>query len=315
LQEYRIYQDEGPLFRWETHCGFGVQQAGRCFIYHDLLILGPCSHEEVGYLKREFLDRLEKLEPWNKTKHYCFASELLEVVSGRSLDQKFMDWVYSSFGTSSNDAEPTMEGDPGTYRLDKYQITVAPNGEITWRMIERADRVLSGRCRIQSGVLFLGAEDQKRKGANDSEYSEKLDALLRWNRTRIWCRSLALRRCHPVPQDVKPPASRHNVVRARESSHANGKRWPIYEEQLRSRIRSLWPRSFKANNFSWSDSGSHLASRFRKQSWRLIGKGKFWLISLIFFVVAGLFVGLTLSLHSAKENLHRTHFFGKHHHK
>jgi hypothetical protein len=315
LREYRIYQNEGPPFWWETHCGFGMQRTGMYFIYHDLLILGPCGREGVGYLKREFLDRLEKLEPWNKTKHYCFASELLDVVSGRSLDKNFMDWVYSSLSTSSNDAEPAMEGDPGTYRLDKYQITVAPNGEITWRTIERVDRVLSGQCRIQSGVLFLGAEGQERTGANDKEYSEKLDALPRWNRTRIWSRSLALRPCHPLPQNLKPPASPPKNVRTEGSGHADDKRRPFYEEQLQSRIRSLWPRLFKASKFSWSDSGSHLVSRFGKQSCRLFRQGKFWLISLILFVVAGLFIGLTLGLHSVKENLHRTHFFGKHYHK
>jgi hypothetical protein len=315
LTEYRIYQDEGPLFWWETHCGFGVQQVGMCFIYHDLLILGPCSREEVGYLKREFLDRQEELEPWNKTKYYCFASELLDVVSGRSLDHNFVDWVYSPLGTSSDDAQPAMEGDPDNYRLDKYQITVAPNGEITWQMIGRMDRLLSGQCLIQSEVLFLGAEDQERKGWNAKEYSEKLDALARWNRTRIWSRSFALRPCHRLPQDLKPPASSRKIVRTEESGRADDKRRPFYKEQLRSRIRRLWPRLFKASKFSWSDSGSHLASRFRKQSCRLFRQGKFWLIWLIFFVVAGLFVGLTLGLHSAKENLHRTHFFGKHHHK
>jgi hypothetical protein len=315
LREYRIYQDEGPLYWWETHCGFSVQRTGMCFIYRDLLILGPCSREEVGYLKREFLERLEKLEPWYRTKYHCFASELLDVVSGRSLDHNFVDWVYSSLGTSSDDAGPAMGGDPGTYRLDKYQITVAPNGEITWQMIGRMDRLLSGRCLIQSDVLFLGAEDQEREGGNTRGYSEKLDALPPWNRTRIWSRSLALRVCHPLPRDLKPPASRHKIVRTEESGRADDKQRPFYEEQLRSRIRSLLPRLFKASKFSRSDSGSHLASRFGKQSCRLLRQGKFWLISLIFFVVAGLFVGLALGLHSVKENLHRTHFFGKHHHK
>jgi len=71
LNEYRIIEHVNGLLEWETHYGFGAQQHGTCFIYNDILIIGPCSHEEVGYLKGEFLDRIEKLPFWNKTESYC----------------------------------------------------------------------------------------------------------------------------------------------------------------------------------------------------------------------------------------------------
>src|SRR5512143_3333705 len=91
LKQYRIIQDENCLLWWEMHYGFGVQRQGMCFIHNDILIIGPCTREEIGYLKREFLDGLEKLPLWNKTKYYCFASELLDVASGRSLNHYFLD--------------------------------------------------------------------------------------------------------------------------------------------------------------------------------------------------------------------------------
>jgi hypothetical protein len=290
LREYRIYQEGNGLFWWETHCGFGVQRRGMCFIWHDILILGPCSHEEIGYLKGEYLYRLEKLASWNKTKYYCFASELLDVISGRSLDHNFMSWMYSSVSTGRNGAGPILERDSGTFRLDKYQITATPNGDITWQAYGRMNRVLSGQCSIQSGVLFIGAEEQDKEGANKEECFKKQYTLPRWDKTRIWSRSLALQPCHPLQHEAKPHAALHKIVSAWESNYAKEKHPLIYEEQLQSQIRSLWPSRFKANMCSWSRSRLHLAFRFGKQLWPIFKKAKFWSISLIFFVMAGLFI-------------------------
>lgn len=37
----------------------------------DFLILGPTGVEEPGFLKTEFVEHLEKLPAWTKTRYYC----------------------------------------------------------------------------------------------------------------------------------------------------------------------------------------------------------------------------------------------------
>lgn len=315
LNEYCIDLDENGLLRWETHYGFGVQRRGMCFIYHDILIIGPCNDEEIGYLKGEFLDRLEKLLPWNKTRHYCFASELLDVVSGRTLDHNFMDWMHSSASIGRNCESPIRDRDPGIFRLDKYRITVATGGEMTWEACGKMNRVLSGQCNIQSGLLFLGAQEHEKKNASKEEFFKTLDSLPLWDRTKIWSPSPVLRACHPSQQEGNLLATGPKGMGARESGHADEKHPVRYKRQPGSQLGTLWPSRFKASELSWSCSKLHLAFRFGKQSCRLFRKAIFWSISLIFFVIAGLLLGLRLGLHSVKESLHRIHFSEKHHHK
>ena len=315
LNEFRIIEDENGLLWWETHYGFGVQRRGMCFIHNDILIIGPCTHEEIGYLKGEFLDLLEKLPLWHKTKHYCFASELLDVASGRSLDQDFLDRISFSVSIGSNRAGPIADGDPGAFRLGNYQITVTPNGEIAWQTHAGVDRVIAGQCTNQSGVLFIGSEEQEKERASKEDFFRKLDTLPRWDRTKIWSRCLALRPCHPFHQEAKPPAARHKDLGPWESDHANEKHPLIYKQQLRSEVRSSFPYRFRSCKFSWSRSHLHLPFRFGKQSWCLLRKVTFWSISLILLVIARLLVRLILSLHSVKDRLHRFHSSEEHHHK
>jgi hypothetical protein len=315
LNEYRINSGENGLLWWETHHGFGTQRRGMCFMYHDTLILGPCSHEEIGYLKGEYLDRLEKLPPWSKTKHYCFASELLDVVSGLSLDRNFMDWVYSSVSIGSHGAGPILDGDPGTFRLDKYQITVAPNGDMTWQACGRMNRVLSGPSSIQSGVLFIAAEEQEKERASKEDFFKKLDTMPQWDRTRVWSRCLVLRPCHPFQQEAKPPVARHKDVREWGSDQAEEKHPLMDKQQLRDRVRRSLPSRVKSCKLSWSRSPLSLAFRFEKPLGRLLRKVTFWSTSLILMVIARLLAVLTRTLHSVKERLHRIQFSIKHHHK
>jgi hypothetical protein len=315
LNEYRIDLDENGLLGWETHYGFGVQRRGMCFIYHDILIIGPCSYEEIGYLKGEFIDRLEKLLPWNKTRHYCFASELLDVVSGRSLDHNFMDWMHSSVSIGCNCESPIRDGDPGAFRLDKHRITVATGGEMTWEACGKMNRVLSGRCNIQSGLLLLGAQEHEEEKASKEEFFKTLDSLPLWDRTRIWSPSPVLRACHPSQQEGNLLATGPQGMGARESGHADEKPPVTYKRQPGSQLRSLWPSRFKASELSWPRSMLPLAFRFGKQSCGLFSKAICWSISLIFFAITGLLLGLRLGLHSLKESLHRIRSSEKHHHK
>jgi hypothetical protein len=316
LNEYRIIEDENGLLWWETHYGFGVQRGGMCFTHNDILIIGPYSHEEIGYLKGEFLDRLEKLPLWNKTKHYCFASELLDVASGRSLDQNFLDRIFCPASIGSNHAGPVLDGDPGTFRLEKYQITVATNGQVIWQAYGGMNRVFAGQCRIQSGVLFMGPEEQEKEEDCKGDFFKKLDTLPQWDRTRIWSRGLALRPCQASQQEVRPPASSDKDAWTRQGDHAINEK-PAMEctQRLGSQIRSLFPSSFKSRKLSLPRLHLPLVFRLGKPSWHPFGKAKFRFIWIILLVFGGLLLGLILSLHSVKDRLHRFHSSEEHHNK
>jgi len=287
-----------------------------CFIHKDILIIGPCSREEIGYLKGEFLDRLEKLPLWNKTKYYCFASELLDVASGRSLDQDFLNRMSFSASIGSNRAGPILDRDPGTFRLEKYQITVATDGQVTWQWYGGMNKMLVGQCRIQSGVLFIGPEEQEKEEDIKGEFFKKLDTLPQWDRTRIWSRCLALRPCQVSQQEGRPPATSDNDAWTRQGDHVMNEK-PAMEctQRLGSQIRSLFPSSFKSRNLSLPRLHLPLVFRLGKPSWHLFGKAKFRFIWIIPLVFGGLLLGLILSLHSVKDRLHRFHSSEEHHHK
>jgi hypothetical protein len=131
IGEYRITEYEKGSLWWEAHHGFGVQRSGKCFVHDDILIIGQCIHEEIGYLKGEFLDHLEKLPTWKKTRYYCFAFELLDVGTGRNLKEDVLEQMLSSGNINRAGPEADMNDVPRTYRLDKYQITLAANGELS----------------------------------------------------------------------------------------------------------------------------------------------------------------------------------------
>ena len=76
LGRYKIVESPGGGLWWESHFGFGSAQTGRCFVDGNILIIGARDGEKSGYLKREFMEHLVKLPPWEKTKYYCLSHAL-----------------------------------------------------------------------------------------------------------------------------------------------------------------------------------------------------------------------------------------------
>lgn len=288
-----------------------------CFIHNDILIIGPCSHEEIGYLKGEFLDLIEKLPLWDKTKLHCFASELFNVASGRSLDENFVDRMSFTIAIGSNRTGSILDGGSGTFRLGRYQINVATNGQVRWQAYGSMNRVLCGHCSLQSGVLFIGPEDQEEEKGSREDFVRKLEKLPQWDRTKIWSHSLALRRCQAWPHKAPPAAV---IEKDTWGQQGGGRDHIIYvkpdmerTQRLGGQFRSAWAARFKAAKISLSRLHLPLVFRSRKRSWHLSRRVNFRLIWLILLVMAGLLLGLILSLHSLKERFHRFHSSEKHH--
>ena len=71
LAEYKIIENVYGDLSWECHFGLGTLKNGKCFINGDILYFKPSDNTGPGFLKGEFLDHLNRLPKWQKTKYYC----------------------------------------------------------------------------------------------------------------------------------------------------------------------------------------------------------------------------------------------------
>jgi hypothetical protein len=183
LNEYVIIEHGGISLSWVSHTAIGAELNGRCFIIGNILLIGPKEHEEAGFLKLEFHERLMKLPPWAKTTFYCFASSIRKVNTGKSIisDLEENPHIHKKF----NEAVNTIG--PGVFRLGRYKITVDQNNIITWQTIGEAGKIISGKCFIESGILFIGPKENKsenEQSRRDFFTGQKL--LEKWDKTFAW---------------------------------------------------------------------------------------------------------------------------------
>ena len=82
LGEYKIIENKHGDLWWEAHIGLGSLKSGKCFIHEDILFIKPTDSTGSGFLTGEFLDHLNKLPKWGKTKYYCAIYKIYECKSG-----------------------------------------------------------------------------------------------------------------------------------------------------------------------------------------------------------------------------------------
>ena len=84
-----------------------------------------------------------------------------------------------------------------SYRLAHYKIRENVDGSLWWESYAGFARTQSGRCFIESDVLFFEpAMDVSEPGLLIMEYNEALDALPQWAKTSHYCTNYSLRFCH-----------------------------------------------------------------------------------------------------------------------
>jgi len=84
-----------------------------------------------------------------------------------------------------------------SYRLAHYNIIVNIDGSLWWESYAGFARAQSGRCFIESNVLFFEpAIDVSEPGFLIMEYNEALDKLPPWTKTSYYCTHYTLRSCH-----------------------------------------------------------------------------------------------------------------------
>ena len=295
LGEYQITEYENGLFQWTTNVHFGVQRSGRCFILGNVLIIGHWNHEEIGYFKLEFFEQLQKMPAWNKTRYYCFASELLDVATGKSLTNDFLE--KSLIGIHSDDLKSVLTLNPGTFRIGRYQITVTDNLEVLWQTYEGLFRIVGGRCVIESDVLFIGSKEYDEEEQHKREFLKKLNQLPKWDKTMAWCRSMVLRECLHQQKEEKTAFSIQSYKK-QEDYVFDTKPSTTFSTRQEEKPKRVSVSYYKCKEKIW-DCILGLRGRLK------------YLIPLL---VVGFLLGLII-LYSMEKELHESHWNKEHHHK
>jgi hypothetical protein len=206
LAEYKVIENELGDFWWETHFGFGSLRIGKCFINGNILFIKQSDSTEPGFLIGEFLDHLNKLPKWEKTKYYCTNYKIYECKS--VLKTTCFDRFNSQMKTETalRKIEPTQtkivniryrssKGNittHGSYKLGRYEIIEKNNGQLFWKTHGGLRGLISGRCYIEGNILILERGKKDLSNTSKREFIQQLIRLPDWKRTDCFCTSCTL---------------------------------------------------------------------------------------------------------------------------
>ena len=210
LNEYRISEFADGRLWWDIHSGFGVQTGGPCYVCGNILLMGARCNEENGFLKLEFFNKLKKLSLWNRTRYYCFAFALLDVATGRNISEAKIQQMVSLSSKASAGSKALIIDNLYTFRLGQYQISIAPDGGMSWKACGGMNHMVGGPVLIESDVLFIGPRKYDGPQQRKREFLHTLHALPKWDRTAFWCRSLALKPVLPSGKKKMPFSPQKN---------------------------------------------------------------------------------------------------------
>jgi hypothetical protein len=206
LAAYKIIENEHGDLWWEIHTGLGSLKSGKCFINGDILFTKPSDSIGPGFLKGEFLDHLNKLPKWEKTKYYCASYKIYKCISGgRKPNFEEMNSrlhkeaiLRKNGSTQKKVAETTPKAarvdktEHISYRLRRYEIIEKNNGQLLWKSHRGLGSIKKGRCHINGTILFLEPGETKKVSPVKEASVQRLFGLPDWERTKYFCNSYAI---------------------------------------------------------------------------------------------------------------------------
>jgi len=238
LNEYQISELADRRLWWTSHSGFAIQIGGPCYICGNVLLMGDRCSEENGFMKSEFLDYLKKLPLWNRTRYYCFSSALMDTATGRHLDEERLQQLAHPRNATGSDA--IITGKSEKLQLGRYQISIAIEGDITWKSYAGMNQIVGGPVLIESDILFIGPKLCDTPEESKREFLRTLQSLPKWNQTTILCRSIALK---PVITDKKK-----SVHAAVESARTPRQAERYFRNHQREYAQQIWSQITAYNN-------------------------------------------------------------------
>jgi hypothetical protein len=206
LAEFKITENQHGDLWWEMHIGLGSLKIGKCFINGDILFIKPSDSTGPGFLKGEFLDHLNKLPKWEKTKYYCASYKIYECQSIRR--EQLFDGVKSRLHGETilrkseliqkeitKAARKSVKVDTKKhipYKLQRYEIIEKNNGQFFWKSYGGLGSLKKGRCCIKGNILFLEPGKTELSDHRKKEFLQQLNRLPDWERTKYFCASYAI---------------------------------------------------------------------------------------------------------------------------
>jgi hypothetical protein len=312
LGEFRIIEYENGLLWWERHHDFGVHRSGECFINGNVLIIGDWRQEENGSLIGEFLGQLKKFPVWGKTQYYCFASEIGDSNTNRKISEDILKRIPSLGPSSSGKAPSPKNSTLESFRLGRYRIIRNIDGAISWQTVKEINRIIEGRCFIESGILFLGSDEKEETEENKKEFLARLRQYPPWKSTIAWCRPGILR---PILQ----PEQKGNQVKTarliREEDPGHRDRPPDADNNKKDEPSKNTTPSESTTMHSSPTPGS-LYPRVKRSipKWPWSFGWKFWMAGFLLLILSGVILGMALFYyHSRGDRFHWPHWFKEHH--
>ena len=315
LGNYQITVSDDVLVRWERHVPLAMARSGKCFLFGDVLIIGSKFRDEDGFQIGEFLDSVRKLPPWTRTRFYCFEGELFDCATGHALAEEALE-PFSSFACMNRTPPFCADGvSSGTYRLGHYQITVAADHAIAWDAYGDLDRIVSGSCRIESGILIFGTQEHDKQGLGKQEFLDALSRLPQWDKTMAWCRGSILRPCRETPQEegsgIFGKLQKMKADMYRPGEDAQERMSKIRAETHEPKPRSTIEHRYGETARKLLVSGSDLLRR----GWKRVEAFKTRIVWIVLLVTVILLIGLTAVLCLAEKSSKQHHGGKERHHK
>jgi nucleoid DNA-binding protein len=200
LAEYKITENEHGDLWWATHIGLGSLRIGKCFINGDILFIRPSDSKGPGFLKGEFLDHLNKLPKWGKTKYYCASYKIykcksvskkpfFEEAKSRIKDQAILqknELIQEEKSVKVNTLNHI------SYKLHRYEIIEKDNCQLFWKSYGGLRSLKEGRCHIKGKILFLELGETRLSKLMKKEFLQQLNQLPDWDRTKYFCASYTI---------------------------------------------------------------------------------------------------------------------------
>jgi hypothetical protein len=186
LGEIKITENQHGDLWWEKHIGLGSLKIGKCFINGDILFIKPSDSTGPGFLKGEFLDHLNKLPKWEKTKYYCASYKIYECPSIRK--EHLFDKVKSpALKSVKVDTKKHI-----SYKLQRYEIIEKNNGQFFWKSYGGLGSLKKGRCYTEGNILFLEPGETELSNYRKKEFRQQLNRLPDWVKTKYFCGSYTI---------------------------------------------------------------------------------------------------------------------------
>jgi len=284
LGEYKIIESDNRYLRWEAHSGIGGIKEGRCFQKGSILFIGPPESRCDGFLKFEFMAHLKGFPDWLKTTYYCKGLGVCHCKTGKKVAKEEMLLWKPNCGADGKPGRFSERSEPNiisisnkrtakdaVYRLQRYEITPKPDGQIAWKTHAGPNTFSGGTCIILEDILFMGMRQNEKTHLNKRQFLENLEKLPEWHQTAYYAPKLSLHKCKTE----------------KEMQH-DRKRWL---REIKGTENHAWKKGYKDETQfdlklrDFSIKGAAFLSRLAK---KLLSHAAGWMISNVSIVFAHL---------------------------